>query len=73
VSVVDGVSAPDDASGWTCSACGGELKVVKVGFVYMKSNFEVDLPACTSCGLVLISEELAMGRMAEAERILEDK
>jgi hypothetical protein len=33
----------------------------------------VDLPACASCGLVLISEELANGKMADAERILEDK
>ena len=39
----------------------------------MKGNFEVDLPACKGCGLVLVSEELATGKMADAERILEDK
>jgi hypothetical protein len=46
---------------------------MKVGFTYMKGNFEVDLPACRNCGQVLVSEELATGKMADAERILEDK
>jgi len=63
----------EEAKEWSCSACGKPLEVVKVGFTYMKGNFEVDLPACSSCGLVLISEELANGKMADAERILEDK
>ena len=63
----------DEASAWKCAACGELLRVVKVGFTYMKGNFEVDLPACGTCGLVLIPEELATGKMADAERILEDK
>jgi len=63
----------EEAKEWSCNACGKPLEVVKVGFTYMKGNFEVDLPACTGCGLVLISEELANGKMADAERILEDK
>ncbi len=67
------MSLPEATMGWSCAACGGELEVVKVGFSYMKGNFEVDLPACRGCGLVLVSEELATGRMADAERILEDK
>jgi len=63
----------EEAKSWSCAVCGGELGVVKVGFTYMKGNFEVDLPACKGCGLVLVSEELATGKMADAERILEDK
>lgn len=63
----------EEAKEWSCSACGKPLEVVKVGFTYMKGNFEVELPACGGCGLVLISEELANGKMADAERILEDK
>ena len=63
----------EEANEWSCAACGGKLEVVKVGFTYMKGNFEVDLPACKGCGLVLVSEELAIGKMADAERILEDK
>jgi hypothetical protein len=39
----------------------------------MKGTFHVDLPVCTGCGMVLITEELATGKMAEVERILEDK
>jgi len=67
------MSLPEEATGWSCAACGGELEIMKVGFTYMKGNFEVDLPACRNCGQVLVSEELATGKMAEAERILEDK
>ena len=67
------MSLPKEAVEWSCAACGGELEIMKVGFTYMKGNFEVDLPACRNCGLVLVSEELATGRMADAERILEDK
>ncbi|NVO00495.1 MAG: DNA-binding protein [Geobacteraceae bacterium] len=67
------MSVSNEASGWSCSICGGELEITKVAFTYMKGNFEVDLPACRSCGQVLVSEELATGKMAAAERILEDK
>jgi hypothetical protein len=58
---------------WACAACGRPLEVVKVAFTYMQGNFEVEVPACTGCGQVLVSESLATGKMAEAERILEDK
>jgi len=62
-----------EATEWTCASCAGELALLKVCFTYMKGNFEVDLPACGQCGLVLVPESLAVGRMVEAERILEDK
>jgi MFS superfamily sulfate permease-like transporter len=62
-----------EAAEWSCTSCEGELRIMKVGFTYMKGNFEVDLPACAACGLVLIPESLASGKMAEVERILEDK
>jgi len=67
------MSVTKETTGWSCTTCGGVLEIMKVGFTYMKGNFEVDLPACRSCGLVLVSEELATGKMADAERILEDK
>lgn len=67
------MSLSEATTEWVCASCGGELEIVKVGFSYMKGNFEVDLPACRDCGLVLVSEELATGKMADAERILEDK
>ncbi len=63
----------DSTQVWSCSSCGGELSPMKVGFAYMTGEFEIDLPACGACGLVLVPESLALGKMAEVERILEDK
>lgn len=63
----------EDPNEWTCGVCGKTLEITRVSFSYMKGNFEVELPACAECGLVLISDELANGKMAETEHILEDK
>jgi hypothetical protein len=63
----------EEASEWSCTGCGKPLEIIKVGFSYMKGNFEVLLPACPACGVVMIPEDMATGKMAEAERILEDK
>jgi len=45
----------------------------KVQVAYMDSRYPVDLPKCSSCGLVLVPEALALGKMAEVEMLLEDK
>ena len=45
----------------------------KVTVSYMGSGFPVELLKCKKCGLVLITEELAMGKMLEVEKVLEDK
>ncbi len=66
-------SQSEETSAWSCASCGKPLETVKVAFSYMKGTFEVPLPACPACGLVMIPEDLATGKMAEAERILEDK
>ncbi len=60
-------------SGWMCHNCRRPLQTAKVDIAYLGSAFPVELFQCTTCGLVLIPEELATGRMAEAEKILEDK
>jgi hypothetical protein len=39
----------------------------------MGNRITADLPKCPVCGFVMISEELALGKMAEVEQILEDK
>jgi hypothetical protein len=59
--------------GWTCTNCGVELEVGKVNIAYLGSSFPVDLLKCPNCGLVLVPEELALGKMAEVEKALEDK
>lgn len=61
------------ATDWMCADCGRALAAGKVNLTYMGSSFTVDLLRCPSCGLVYIPENLAMGKMAEVERILEDK
>ena len=58
--------------GWTC-ACGQPLEPSEVRMVYMGSEFTVELPACPACGVVIVPEGLAMGKMLEVEQILEDK
>jgi hypothetical protein len=45
----------------------------KVSISYLGSAYPVELPKCPNCGLIYIPEELALGRMAEVEKALEDK
>jgi hypothetical protein len=40
---------------------------------YLGNAFPVDLLKCSKCGLVLIPEDLALGKMVEVEKQLEDK
>jgi len=61
------------SGGWTCNRCGVPVEVQTVRLQYSRTIFALDLPACPRCGMVLIDEELATGKMAEAEQILEDK
>ncbi len=61
------------ATDWMCAGCAKALTPGKVNLTYMGSSFSVDLLRCPSCGLVYIPEDLAVGKMAEVERILEDK
>jgi len=58
---------------WTCGNCGRPLKPGPVVLTYLGSEFTVELMRCTACGLVLVPEDLALGRMAEVEKLLEDK
>lgn len=62
-----------DATGWLCSFCNEPLTPAPVTLEYLGSHFAVELPCCPACGFVLISEALAMGKMLEVEKLLEDK
>jgi hypothetical protein len=59
--------------GWVCANCSEPLVPGKVDISYLGNSFPVDLLKCPKCGLVLIPEELALGKMAEVEKALEDK
>ena len=56
-----------------CDKCGVYLVPGKVTLAYLGTTFPVDLPKCPQCGLVYIPEELARGKMRQAEEGLEDK
>ena len=62
-----------EAPPWLCGCCGAELGQANVEIAYLGSAFPVELFCCAACRLVYIPEELALTRMAEAEKILEDK
>jgi predicted nucleic acid-binding Zn-ribbon protein len=61
------------ASGWICNRCRIPLEVQTVRLQYLKTIFALNLPECPRCGMILVDEELATGKMAEAEQALEDK
>jgi len=58
---------------WKCGKCGGELTLGLVRATYMGNDFEVEELKCLNCGMVLIDEDLALGKMFEVEQSLEDK
>lgn len=63
----------DKETPWFCSKCNEELKKSLVKVKYLNGNFEVELLKCPKCGMVLITEDLALGKMLEVEKGLEDK
>jgi NAD-dependent SIR2 family protein deacetylase len=63
---------PEDMQ-WRCAKCDRELVVGSINVAYMGNRFTVDLPHCPGCGRVLIAEHVAMGKMAQVEKLLEDK
>ncbi len=63
----------NDAADWSCSKCGVTLEMGKVEIAYMGSQYPVELPRCPGCGLVFVPEQLALGKMAQVEQLLEDK
>ena len=60
-------------AGWSCAACGEVLVPGPVRATYMGSEFVIELPRCACCGLAIVPEDLATGKMLEVEQILEDK
>ena len=60
-------------SSWVCAQCGEPLVAGKVTVAYLGSAFPVELLKCPTCGQVFIPEDLALGKMAEVEKMLEDK
>ena len=68
-----GETKSGSASTWICNRCGVPVEAQTVRLQYLRTIFALELPACPQCGMILIDEELATGKMAEAEKALEDK
>jgi predicted RNA-binding Zn-ribbon protein involved in translation (DUF1610 family) len=58
---------------WSCRTCGIPLKKQKVVLTYLGHSFSHELPQCPQCGKVMITGELAEGKITEVETMLEDK
>ena len=70
------MNAPAEAAAstpWVCAKCGEALVLSKVTVSYLGNAYPVDLWKCPTCGLVLVPEDLALGKMLEVEKSLEDK
>ncbi|HIJ75496.1 MAG TPA: hypothetical protein HPP81_02150 [Deltaproteobacteria bacterium] len=73
MSNVSGQKITPEGGDWICVRCKRPLEPGTVSIAYQKSSFPVELFRCPDCGQVYISEELAIGKMAEIEMLLEDK
>jgi hypothetical protein len=56
-----------------CANCNIPLQTAQVDVGYLGNAFPVDLLKCPNCGLVFVPEDLALGKMVEVEKQLEDK
>lgn len=62
-----------DKTPWVCNKCHKELESKKVQVRYLDGVFDVELLKCPQCKVVFIDEDLALGKMLEVEKGLEDK
>ncbi len=56
-----------------CAKCNVLLETGKVNISYLGNTFPVDLMKCPKCKQVFVPEDLALGKMAQVEKLLEDK
>jgi predicted RNA-binding Zn-ribbon protein involved in translation (DUF1610 family) len=56
-----------------CALCNRALEPAQVNVAYLGNAFPVELLKCPTCGQVFIPEDLALGKMVDVEKQLEDK
>jgi hypothetical protein len=64
---------PFEQTKWMCAGCGITLVPGKVTVSYLDNSYPVEMLRCPRCGLTWVPEEIALGKMAEIEKTLEDK
>jgi hypothetical protein len=58
---------------WICGKCGTPLEIAQVNVTYLGSGYPVDLWVCKTCKRPLVPVDLALGKMLEVEKLMEDK
>ena len=61
------------SSNWICTRCDVGLAPAKTKLTYLNKEFEAELMRCPTCHKVFIGEPLALGKILEVEKSLEDK
>ena len=56
-----------------CSKCKLGLEKKNVKFNYLEHEFFTEVYACPICGQIYIDKNLAAGKMADLEKLLEEK
>lgn len=56
-----------------CAKCQIEMEDIEIEFDYLSRTFRHKVPRCPECGQVFISEKLAIGRIKDVEKSLEEK
>jgi hypothetical protein len=64
---------PSQDNHWICGKCGKPLEIAQVNVTYLGSGYPVDLWVCKTCKRPLIPADLALGKMLEVEKLMEDK
>ena len=62
-----------ESSKWKCATCGVNLVPKSTIFSYLGMTFSHEVLRCPKCGMVFIPKDLAEGKMAEVEMMMEDK
>lgn len=63
----------EGSADWICARCDVGLTSAKTKLTYLNKDFEAELMRCPVCHKVFIGEPLALGKMLEVEKSLEDK
>ena len=63
----------EESADWVCVRCDAALLPAKTKLGYRGSEFEIELMRCPGCHKVFVGESLALGKMLEVEKSLEDK
>ena len=65
--------SPNINKSWVCGKCGSMLEIASVNLNYLGSGQPVDLLICKKCNRPLVPAELALGKILEVEKLMEDK